>query len=117
MAGSAVMHRYRNHLTWGQISREARRFTDVTGMVGGVARGCVFAAVGWFGAKAAVVLDPAEAKGMDDAIRSFARTPAGPWLLMAVAVGLVPVRPLLIRSGEVEEGLTRRGERDRRHGA
>ncbi|MFE5964456.1 DUF1206 domain-containing protein [Streptomyces sp. NPDC056463] len=89
MAGSAVMRKYRKHLTWGQMSRKAQRFMDVTGVVGGVGRGCVFAAVGWFGVKAAVGFDPAEAKGMDDAIRSFAQTPAGPWLLVAVAVGLV----------------------------
>ncbi|MEU6946484.1 DUF1206 domain-containing protein [Streptomyces sp. NPDC046316] len=89
LAGRAVMRKYRKHLTWGQMSRKARHFMDVTGMVGGVGRACVFAAVGWFGAKAAVEFDPSEAKGVDDAIRSFAETPAGPWLLVAVAVGLV----------------------------
>ncbi|MFD3537130.1 DUF1206 domain-containing protein [Streptomyces sp. NPDC058664] len=89
MAGSAVIRKYRKHLRWGQMPRKARRFMDVTGMIGGAGRGLVFAAVGWFGLKAAVAFDPAEAKGLDDSIRSFAETPAGPWLLVTVAVGLV----------------------------
>ncbi|MFJ3582003.1 DUF1206 domain-containing protein [Streptomyces sp. NPDC090127] len=88
MAGSAVMRRYRKHLTWGQMSQRARRFMDVTGVAGGIGRGLVFAAVGYFALKAAIAFDPAEAKGVDDAIRSFARTPVGPWLLIAVAAGL-----------------------------
>ncbi|MDX6312915.1 MAG: hypothetical protein QOF44_2379, partial [Streptomyces sp.] len=29
------------------------------------------------------------AKGMDATLRSFAHTPAGPWLLVAIAVGLI----------------------------
>ncbi|EFL13042.1 predicted protein [Streptomyces sp. C] len=33
--------------------------------------------------------DPAKAKGVDDTLRAFADTPAGPWLLVAVAAGLV----------------------------
>lgn len=32
---------------------------------------------------------PGEAKGMDDTLRTFAGTPAGPWLLALTAVGLV----------------------------
>lgn len=66
-----------------------QRLMDVTGVAGGVGRGLVFAALGFSGLKASLAFDPAEAKGMDDAIRSFAQTPAGPWLLIAVAVGLV----------------------------
>ncbi|MFB7938326.1 DUF1206 domain-containing protein [Streptomyces sp. NPDC056049] len=89
MAGSAVARRYRKHLEWGRMSRGARLFMDTTGIAGGVGRGLVFAAAGWFGVRAAYTFDPAEAKGMDDTIRSFAQTPAGPWLLVAVAVGLV----------------------------
>ncbi|MFJ4872048.1 DUF1206 domain-containing protein [Streptomyces sp. NPDC088757] len=89
MGGRAVMRKYRKHLTWATMSEKQRRFMDVTGIVGGVGRGLVFAAIGFFGLKAAIQFDPDEAKGMDDAIRSFAQTPAGPWLLVAVALGLV----------------------------
>ncbi|MFF5923698.1 DUF1206 domain-containing protein [Streptomyces flavochromogenes] len=89
IAGRAVLRKYREHLEWQRMSTVQRRFMDVTGTAGGVARGLVFGAVGFFGLKASIESDPGEAKGMDDAIRSFAQAPAGPWLLVAVAVGLV----------------------------
>ncbi|MEU2075913.1 DUF1206 domain-containing protein [Streptomyces sp. NPDC013489] len=88
IAGRAVLRKYREHLERQRMSKVQRRFMDVTGTAGGVSRGLVFAAVGLFALKAASESDPGEAKGMDDAIRSFAQTPAGPWLLVAVAVGL-----------------------------
>ena len=37
----------------------------------------------------AVQSQPKEAKGLDSALRSLARTPLGPWLLVVVAAGLV----------------------------
>ncbi|MFC8508830.1 DUF1206 domain-containing protein [Streptomyces sp. NPDC057411] len=89
IAGRAALRTYRKHLTWDRMSKHQRRFMDVTGIGGGVGRGLVFGAVGYFGLRAAVTFDPKESKGMDDAIRSFAQTPAGPWLLVAVALGLV----------------------------
>ncbi|MFF7176996.1 DUF1206 domain-containing protein [Streptomyces sp. NPDC008121] len=88
IAGSAVLRKYRKHLRWSGLSTNQRRFMNVTGVAGGVSRGLVFAAVGFFALKAAVQFDPHQAKGVDDAIRSFAYTPAGRWLLLAVAVGL-----------------------------
>ncbi|WP_407078063.1 DUF1206 domain-containing protein [Streptomyces sp. NPDC126499] len=88
VAVAALRRKFRERLTWGRMSRLQRRFMNVTGVAGGVGRGLVFGAVGYFGLKAAVTFDPAQAKGVDDAIRSFAQTPAGPWLLVAVAVGL-----------------------------
>ncbi|MFF2778497.1 DUF1206 domain-containing protein [Streptomyces sp. NPDC058052] len=89
IAGRAALRTYREHLAWDGMSGRRRRFMDVTGIAGGVGRGLVFGAIGLFGLKAAAAFDPKESKGMDDAIRSFAQTPAGPWLLVAVAVCLV----------------------------
>ncbi|MFE7512627.1 DUF1206 domain-containing protein [Streptomyces sp. NPDC057540] len=89
IAGRAVLRKYRDRLTWGRMNAYQRRFMDVTGVAGGVGRGLVLGAVGVSGVKAAAAFDPSEAKGMDDAIRSFAQTPAGPWLLPAVALALV----------------------------
>ncbi|MGA5194025.1 DUF1206 domain-containing protein [Streptomyces exfoliatus] len=88
IAGRAALRKYRTHLTWARLSKKQRGLMDGTGIVGGVSRGLVFAAVGFFALKAAIQFDPAEAKGVDDAIRSFATAPAGQWLLVAVAVGL-----------------------------
>ncbi|MER7950597.1 DUF1206 domain-containing protein [Streptomyces sp. NPDC096079] len=89
IAGRAVLRTYRDRLAWGCLKTYQRRFMDVTGVAGGAGRGLVLAAVGVSGVKAAVAFDPGEAKGVDDAIRSFAQTPAGPWLLLAVALALV----------------------------
>ncbi|WP_066953224.1 DUF1206 domain-containing protein [Streptomyces lushanensis] len=84
----AALRKYRDHLKLSRMSRREKRFVDVTGVAGGVARGVLFAAVGVFVVRAAVAYEPDEAKGVDDTLRSFAGTPAGPWLLGTVAVGL-----------------------------
>ncbi|MFF9869486.1 DUF1206 domain-containing protein [Streptomyces sp. NPDC013953] len=88
VAVRAVLRRYRKHLKLGAMSRKARQFTDVTGVGGGVARGAVFAVVGVFFVRAAVTYRPNEAKGLDDALRTVAETPAGPGLLGLVAAGM-----------------------------
>ncbi|MEU3188102.1 DUF1206 domain-containing protein [Streptomyces sp. NPDC006923] len=84
----AVMRKYHKHLKLAEMSRGARKFTDVTGVGGGAARGILFTAVGAFVVQAAVEYEPDKAKGFDDTLRSFTDTPAGPWLLAAVALGL-----------------------------
>ncbi|MEV6182701.1 DUF1206 domain-containing protein [Streptomyces sp. NPDC052015] len=85
----ALMRAFRDKMRMGQMSRRVRRLVDVTGVVGGAARGLVFAAAGSFAIRAAVDYEPDEAKGLDDTLRSFAGTPAGPGLLACVAAGLV----------------------------
>ncbi|WP_369199975.1 DUF1206 domain-containing protein [Streptomyces sp. PU-14G] len=88
MAGRAALRTYHDQLRTGQMPRRERRFVDVTGVAGGVARGLVFAAAGVFLLRAASAYEPEKARGMDDTLRSFTETPAGPWLLVVVAVGL-----------------------------
>lgn len=56
---------------------------------GNTSRGTVFAGAGVFIVVAAIRFDPNQAKGMDATLRSFAHTPAGPWLLVVIALGLV----------------------------
>ncbi|MFF0741873.1 DUF1206 domain-containing protein [Streptomyces sp. NPDC004111] len=85
----AARRKYREEMRTGEMSRRVRRAVDVTGIGGGVARGLVFAAAGGFAVAAAVTYDPEKAKGMDDTIRAFRETPAGPWLLVVLAVGLM----------------------------
>ncbi|GHC34494.1 DUF1206 domain-containing protein [Streptomyces cinnamoneus] len=84
----AAMRSYREDLKPAGMSPAVRRAVDVLGVGGGCSRGIVFAAVGGFAVQAAVAYDPARAKGLDDTLRAFAGTPAGPWLLAVVAVGL-----------------------------
>ncbi|MFJ8001520.1 DUF1206 domain-containing protein [Streptomyces sp. NPDC096310] len=85
----AVLRKYHKHLKLAGMSRPARRFVDVTGVGGGSARGILFTAAGVFVVLAAVAYEPDRAKGFDDTLRSFTETPAGPWLLALVAVGLM----------------------------
>ncbi|MFF2204927.1 DUF1206 domain-containing protein [Streptomyces sp. NPDC058145] len=88
IAVRAVMKKFRKHLRTAEMSRRAKRFTDFFGVVGGTARGLVFAVAGVFALVAAVQHQPGKAKGMDDTLRSFRDLPAGPWLLALVALGL-----------------------------
>ncbi|MFE5918073.1 DUF1206 domain-containing protein [Streptomyces sp. NPDC056468] len=89
IAVRAVLRKYHDKLKLGQLSRRARQLVDVTGVVGGVARGLVFAVAGVFAVRAAIDYEPDRAKGLDDTLRTFANTPLGPWLLACVATGLV----------------------------
>ncbi|MFJ3234417.1 DUF1206 domain-containing protein [Streptomyces sp. NPDC086787] len=84
----AVRRVYPEKLRTAEMSDRTRRFVDVTGIGGGLARGVLFAAAGAFVVRAAVDFRPDRAKGVDDTLRSFAETPLGPWLLVTVAAGL-----------------------------
>ncbi|MDX3526691.1 DUF1206 domain-containing protein [Streptomyces sp. ID05-39B] len=89
IGGRALLRTYRENLRLGQMSPRTRRLVDVTGVAGGAARGLVFAAAGAFAVRAALDYEPDRAKGLDDTLRSFAETSAGPGLLACVAAGLV----------------------------
>lgn len=88
IAARAVMRKFRKHLRTGEMSPTVRKAVDVLGVVGGAARGIVFAVAGVFALIAAVQHEPGKAKGMDDTLRSFRDLPAGPWLLALIALGL-----------------------------
>lgn len=89
MGVTSARRDYHDKLRSRDLSGRARRLVDVAGVAGGVTRGLVFAVAGAFAGRAAVAYEPDRAKGLDDTLRSFARTPLGPWLLVCVAVGLV----------------------------
>jgi hypothetical protein len=88
MIRNGLTKAFRKDLQFGTASKRTRENVERLGMIGNTARGVVFAAVGVFMIVAAVRFDPAEARGIDATLRSFARTPLGPWLLAVVAVGL-----------------------------
>lgn len=85
----AAMRSFHKRLKLYAMSPRQRKAVDVLGVAGGVCRGLVFAVAGVFAVQAAVEYDPKEAKGLDDTLRTFAETPAGPWLLASVAAGFV----------------------------
>ncbi|MFI7277319.1 DUF1206 domain-containing protein [Streptomyces sp. NPDC049879] len=88
LAIRAVMRKYHKHLKRGEMTRRTRQVVDVLGVGGGVARGAAFAVAGVFAVQAAADYDPDKTKGLDDTLRSFTETPAGPALLVVIAVGL-----------------------------
>ncbi|MGW4229998.1 DUF1206 domain-containing protein [Streptomyces sp. NPDC004980] len=88
IAFRAVTRTYHKHLKMSEMTQRVRRAVDFTGVFGGGVRGIVFATAGGFAVAAAVRHEPGRAKGMDDTLRSFTDTPAGPWLLVLVALGL-----------------------------
>lgn len=88
IAVRAIRHKFHKHLKMFEMSEKTRKAIDFLGMFGGAARGIVFAVAGVFAVAAAVQHMPGKAKGMDDTLRSFTETPAGPWLLVLIAVGL-----------------------------
>jgi hypothetical protein len=89
LAYSAWRREFMKELQFGQTRAGIRRVVERLGVIGGIARGVVFAAAGVFLVVAGVHANPGQAKGVDSTLRAFAHTPLGPWLLAVVAVGLL----------------------------
>ncbi|HEY5990345.1 MAG TPA: DUF1206 domain-containing protein [Streptosporangiaceae bacterium] len=89
LAYSAFKKKFLKKLDLGRMGPTARRVVERLGQFGGIARGTVFATVATFFIVAAIQFEPSKAKGLDSALRTFAHTPLGPWLLVLVAAGLV----------------------------
>lgn len=81
--------RFLEDLRTGEMSPGERRLAERLGTAGYLARGVVAVAAGVFLLRAAAAYDPDRAKGVDATLRALAETPAGPWLLGAVAAGLL----------------------------
>ncbi|MFH8485128.1 DUF1206 domain-containing protein [Streptomyces longisporoflavus] len=88
IAVRAMMRKFKKHLKMSEMGPKARTAVMFLGVFGGVCRGAVFAVAGAFAIAAALKHKPGKAKGMDDTLRSFTETPAGPWLLVLIALGL-----------------------------
>jgi uncharacterized protein DUF1206 len=85
----AVRKTFAKQLRLTEMSPGTRHVVETLGKVGGTARGIVFGVVGVFLIVAAATFDANKAQGLDGALRKIAETPLGPWLLVAVALGLV----------------------------
>jgi hypothetical protein len=84
-----VTGRFLDELRTAEIPGRLRAVVEKLGLVGYLCRGAIAGLVGVFAVRAALTYDPEEAKGIDAALRSLADTAAGPWLLVAVALGLL----------------------------
>jgi hypothetical protein len=68
--------------------RRTRRTVERLGQVGSVAKAVALALIGALVVVAAVRFDPAQANGLDPALKALAAQPFGVFLLAAVALGL-----------------------------
>lgn len=89
LAGIGLTRKFRDELKEHQMDGTERRWFTALGVVGYVARGVVFALVGFFVAQAAWTYDPKEAVGLDGALAKLAHADYGPFLLGVIAVGLL----------------------------
>ena len=67
----------------------ARELAERLGQVGSVAKGVSIVLIGVLVVVAAVQSDPEEATGLDAALKGLIEQPHGPYLLIAVALGLI----------------------------
>ena len=89
LAWQAVKKKFLSDLRTGEMSPRTLKVVTFLGRYGGTARGIVFAVAGLFLLIAAVTAHAHKAKGIDATLRTFTKTPAGPWLLVLIAIGLV----------------------------
>jgi hypothetical protein len=79
----------RDELKSGEMGARENKWASRIGRIGYAARGVVFGVIGVFLAQAALQTDPDEARGLGGALETLARQPFGPYVLGAVALGLV----------------------------
>lgn len=84
-----VTSSFEKDLNEGLMSDKERQVALWAGRIGMVARGIIFALIGFFILQSALHVDPKQAKGVDGALQELARQPFGPLLLGGVALGLV----------------------------
>jgi hypothetical protein len=81
--------KFRRRMAYEKVGPEAERWLVRLGRAGLTARGVVFAIIGGFLLSAAVRADPEQAMGLGEALATLEAQAYGPWLLAAVAIGLL----------------------------
>jgi hypothetical protein len=84
-----VTKKFEKQLQTHELTGALRTAVIRLGVVGTVARGIVFAVAGALAVDAAITFDPSKSAGLDGALRTLANQPYGPWLLGALALGLI----------------------------
>jgi hypothetical protein len=85
----AVTRSFLDKLDCSSVDEGKERIVEVVGIAGYLARAFCYALVGWFLINAGWQHDSSETEGLDGALREFATTDYGTWLLALLAVGLM----------------------------
>lgn len=88
-AYKGIVASFMDDLNTGRMSAREKDLAVWLGRGGHVARAVVLGIAGVFLLTAAVQHDPGDARGLDGALKELIQAPAGPWLLGAVALGLL----------------------------
>jgi hypothetical protein len=80
--------KFEKHLKSGQMSAQERSLSGKLGIAGYAAKGLVYGTLGVLVLVASLRHDPAESRGLDQALKTLAEQPAGDFLLVGVAIGL-----------------------------
>jgi hypothetical protein len=83
----------------GEMDRRMRQVYTAVGTAGHVARGVVFALIGWFLVRAAIEFDPDKAVSLDGALAKLGDSSFGPVALGVVAAGLIAFGAFSILDG------------------
>jgi hypothetical protein len=81
--------KFRKRLKLGEMSPSKKFWALLSGRTGYSARGIVFCIVGVFLIQSARHFNPSEAKGLDGVLQALSQWPFGPWVMGAVAAGLL----------------------------
>jgi len=89
LAVEGIKKKFVERLALGELPAGTQANVVRLGQAGYIARGIVTAVIGALVVIAAVTFDPKKARGLDLALRELAGQGFGPWLLVAVALGLI----------------------------
>ena len=84
-----LLHRYEKNLALERLTHMWRTTVKMLGGFGDVARGSLLVLVGVYLIEAALTADPAQAKSVDQALRTLVHRPFGALALGAIALGLL----------------------------
>ena len=85
----AITRSFLDKLDCSSVSEGRERIVEVVGVAGYLARAFCYVLVGWFLINAGWHHDSRKTEGLDGALREFATTDYGTWLLALLAIGLM----------------------------